>query len=226
MPSGYPKVKLHKTKMQLVYDYMKESIVRGRWKAGERRNANEIAKELNVSRTPVIDVSRVLEREGYLRILPQIGLVATQLTPQEVEEVFLIRGALLGLATAEASQHLQKEDLLTLERLLAEMKAASAAGQVEEFIRLNRKFHQAIYRSCRLPSLIAEVERFWSSSSRYTQLFRQLPLFYNSSIEKHEAILRALKRRDYAAAKSAAEEDTVYFGRALADYLRRNPAGQ
>jgi len=215
----------HRSKMQLAYDQMKESIVRGRWKAGQRRNASDIAGELRISRTPVIEASRVLEREGYLKILPQIGLMATLLTPEEVEELFLIRGALLGLATAEASRYLREEDLRALEHLLEEMRAAAATGdQTEEFVRLNRKFHQAIYRACRLPGLIAEVERFWGTSSRYVQLFKTLPPFYASSIKRHEAILGALKSRSYARVKQAAEEDTVQFGRALAAYLRGKTA--
>jgi DNA-binding GntR family transcriptional regulator len=226
MPTRGSRATLHRTKMQIVYEHMKDTIVRGKWKAGERRNASEIAEELGVSRTPVIDASHLLVREGYLKVLPQVGLEATQLSPREVEEVFLIRGALMGLATAEASRQIQGGDLRRLEDLLVEMKVAGKARSVDEFVGLNRKFHQIIYQACGLPGLIAEIERFWSNSSRFNQILRNLPPFYDSSVRRHEAILEALRNRDYARAKTEAELDTVDFGRAVAEFLRRSVAGE
>jgi DNA-binding GntR family transcriptional regulator len=73
-----------------------------------------------------------------------------------------------------------------------------------------------------MPHLIMLVERYLDSSYRYSRYFRFLPEILNSSAQNHKEILDALKKRDFAAAKSAGEKDALGFGEALSAYLARN----
>jgi DNA-binding GntR family transcriptional regulator len=213
---------IHKSKTDLVYGILKKEILNNRWGTGERRNAQEIAKALGVSRTPVNEASKLLELEGLLKVLPQVGLEVPELTPQEVEEIFQIRSALLGLATAQASKHITEKSLKALQELDEEMDRCISAEDFDGFIKCNRKFHQMIYESCRMPHLIMLVERYLDSSYRYSRYFRFLPEILNSSAQNHKEILDALKKRDFAAAKSAGERDALHFGETLSAYLARN----
>jgi DNA-binding GntR family transcriptional regulator len=214
------KIKPHKSKLELVYDTLKNAIVSGEWKPGERRNANEIGKILGVSRTPVIEASRLLGLEGLLKVLPQVGLEVTRLTSEEAEEIFYVRGALSGLAAVHACRHLTDKDLAKLEKMAQSMDLCTKDSNSEEFGRLNREFHHHIFRSCNLPHLIMMLERYWNNGNRYARYFGCLPGVMASTARNHHEILKALKERDEMRAKTAAEKNCFEFGIALSNYLK------
>jgi DNA-binding GntR family transcriptional regulator len=214
------RIREHKSKMELVYETLKTAITSGEWKIGERRNAIEIAKVLGVSRTPVIEASRLLEMEGLLRVLPQVGLEVPILTSEEQEEVFLIRGALSGLAAARACRFLDEKDLIKLETITQSMDSFAKEGNSEEFFKLNREFHQILFRNCRLPHVIMLLQRYWNNGNRYAPFFGQVPGIMDTVAQNHHRIISALKSRNENEAKAAAERNCFEFGAALADYLR------
>jgi DNA-binding GntR family transcriptional regulator len=215
-------IRKHKSKTELVYESLKKFINSGQWKVGERRNANELAKALNVSRTPVIEASKILEIEGLLKVLPQVGLEVSKLTHNEVREVFLIRGVLSGLATAQAYDHLTDKDLGKLENLVELMDECVATGDYEHFPKINREFHWHIYRACKLPNLIMLLERYWNNGNRYSGFFKNLPETRTISAQHHHRILEALKSGDKEEARIAAEKDSMDFGMALSKFVREN----
>ena len=206
--------------MELVYDTLKNAIVSGEWKPGVRRNANEIGKILGVSRTPVIEASRLLELEGLLKVLPQVGLEVIGLTSKEAGEIFYVRGALSGLAAAHACRYITDKDLDKLERLAQAMDACAEDGNSEEFGKLNREFHYHIFRSCNLPHLIMMLERYWNNGNRYARYFGCLPGIMASTARNHHEILKALREKDEVGAKTAAEKNCFEFGIALSDHLK------
>ena len=214
------KIKEHKSKLELVYATLKNAIVSGEWKPGERRNASEIGKILGVSRTPVIEASRLLELEGLLKVLPQVGLEVTRLTSEEAEEIFYVRGALSGLAAVHACRHLTDKDLAKLEKMAQSMDLCSKEANSEEFGKLNREFHYHIFRICNLPHLIMMLERYWNNGNRYARYFGCLPGVMASTVRNHHEILEALKERDEMRAKTAAEKNCFEFGIALSNYLK------
>ena len=186
---------IHKSKTDLVYSLLKREILENKWEIGERRNAQEIAKNLGVSRTPVNEASKLLEMEGLLKVLPQVGLEVPDLTPQEVEEIFQIRSALLGLATAQASKHITEKDLKSLQDLDEEMDRCISAEDFDKFIKYNRKFHQIIYEACQMPHLIMLVERYLDSSYRYSRYFKFLPNILTSTAENHKGIMEGTEKK-------------------------------
>ncbi len=212
-------IKTHKSKTELVYEAMKQSIIERKWKPGERRNADEIAKELVVSRTPVIDASKLLETEGLLIILPQVGLEVPKITKEGIGVIFYIRGALSGLATEHACEYLEKKDLEKLEKLIELMDRCDKEKNFNRFSKLNREFHYCIFNRCKLESLLFLLSRYWDSGSRYAQFFKYLPDIMTRSSRNHRDILEALRRRDRKAARALAEKDTTNFGLAVSKFL-------
>ncbi len=215
-------IKKHRSKTELVYEALKKFINSGQWKVGERLNANQLAKALNVSRTPVIEASKLLELEGFLKVLPQVGLEVAKLTHGEAREVFLIRGALSGLATAHACEHLTEKDFGKLENLVELMDRCVVTGDYEEFAKINREFHWLIYRACKLPNLVMLLERYWNNGNRYSRFFKNIDETREISAQHHHRILEALKSGDKEKARIAAETDSVDFGMALAKFVRES----
>jgi DNA-binding GntR family transcriptional regulator len=212
-------IKTYKSKMELVYETLKDSILNGQWKPGERQNANEIAEMLHVSRTPVIEASRLLEVEGLLKILPQVGLEASRLTSEEVEETFRIRGALAGLAAAHACRHLTDKEFEKIEQLIRAGEQYVTEGNYKRYAELNKEFHQSIYRFCGMPHLISLLERYWNNGSRYSKYFNYMPEFSISAARDHREILNALKIRDPELARATVEKHSNRFLEALLKYI-------
>lgn len=221
MPTIFIKsiIKSHKSKTELAYEAMKQSIIERKWKPGERRNADQIAKDLGVSRTPVIAASKLLQTEGLLTILPQVGLEVPKTTKKGIDEIFYIRGALSGLATEHACEYLEKKDLEKLEDLIELMDQCEKEKNFNRFAKLNREFHYCIFSKCKLENLFFLLSRYWDSGSRYAQFFKYLPDIMTRSSRNHRDILEALRRRDRKSARALAEKDTTNFGLAVSKFL-------
>lgn len=209
----------HKSKTDFVYEVLKKNIFEGKWKPGQRRNADEIAKALRVSRTPVISAGKLLETEGLLRIIPQVGMEVPHLTKEGIEETFHIRGVLSGLATALACRSINEKGLKRLGDLVKLMDRCVPKRDYKRFSKLNREFHYTIFKNCGMPHVLMLLSRYWDSGSRYAKFFDYLPGVMASSAESHREILEALRKRDEAVARFAAEKDSLDFGLAIAKFL-------
>lgn len=209
----------HTSKTELVYYAIKSEIIKGKWPPGARRNADEIAKKMHVSRTPVIAGCKLLEAEGLLSILPQVGMEVPSLTKDKVEEIFCIRGVLSGLATEKSCHHLREKDLKKLEELSTLMSRLEPRNDFKKFSKLNREFHYYIFNKCRFPLLLNAIDTFWDNGDRYAQYFRSMPESMVSAAKIHHEIVTALKNRDAGKARILAEEDSVNFGLALSKFL-------
>jgi len=216
------KMLTHKSKSELAYEAIKNSIIKAQWKPGEKKSFSQLSALLDVSRTPVVDACKQLEIEGLVKVRPQVGVEATILSKNEAGEIFKIRGVLEGLAGVEASQNLTKENFKVLENLIEEMDACSAESDYDRFGNLNRRFHKLIYNASKMELLIKLLDRFWDNGNRYATFFQYLPEIVKRSIKNHREIVQALRAREESFIRLTLEKDSIGFGRALADYLGKN----
>jgi len=94
----------------VAYRALRDAITRGMLDEGERLADRRIAESLELSRTPVREALQRLESEGFIRNVPRIGLVVAEVTPQDIEDIYVIRIALEGVAARlAAQQHGQAE---------------------------------------------------------------------------------------------------------------------
>jgi DNA-binding GntR family transcriptional regulator len=212
----------HKLKVDAVYDILRKMIISGKWKIGEKKNAYTLAQSLNVSRTPVIEASRLLAMEGLLKIHPQVGLEVPEVTPSEVEEIFLIRGLVSGFATFRACRNLLPADLENLKGILHRMDQYLDKKHYTRFVNVHREFHMYLYDRCDLPKLKMLAERYWNSGLRYLKLFHEVPGISLMASKFHQKILKALQNQDESGARFMAETEAHQFGAALSKFLSEN----
>ena len=84
----------YRTKQELIYQELHDGILKGRYKPGERLDIEEIAAKMGTSRTPVREALRRLESEGLVASVPHRGTVVSQLSLDEVAELYHIRAVL------------------------------------------------------------------------------------------------------------------------------------
>jgi GntR family transcriptional regulator, rspAB operon transcriptional repressor len=185
-----------------VYGLLRERILSGVFRPGEKLNVDLLAQQLNVSQTPIKGALALLAAEGLVEVQPRRGTFVTAISEREITEVLAIRAALEALAAETIVDHATAADVDALKTMVREIAEAT---DVDLHFRKNSDFHQ------RLVEL--------SGNQKLAELYRQLHAHIHialihsrsttwraraaSEAEEHQAILNALERRDRAALKAA-----------------------
>lgn len=189
----------------ILYRVLSEAIIAGVLPPGQRLTEEQLASLFEVSRTPVREAIVRLEAEHFAMRVPRRGLVVSQITPQEIIDVYTVRGAIDGLAAALAAEHATPADISTLSWVNEQFATAAHANDVRAMADLNLQFHEAIGKAAR-NSLLSNVmrqihhivRRFRSTT--FTEPGRGL-----KSVEEHRAVIDAIGARDAARARKLAE---------------------
>ncbi|MCY8720130.1 GntR family transcriptional regulator [Bacillus sp. S10C12M] len=127
------------------YNQLKKMIFNGTFKPGERINETQLAKSFGVSRSPIREAMRLLEKDGLLKADERNGFSITSLTAKDVDEIYKIRIPLEQLAVELVIDEADEEELATLEKQLEETEKAIQNGMEDtEIISLNQKFHDML----------------------------------------------------------------------------------
>jgi DNA-binding GntR family transcriptional regulator len=143
------------------------------------------------------------------------GLVVHEPEPNEIQDVYLVREQLEGLASRLAAQRIRPEELQRLRHILDSMHEGLNKGQTEIVVNANMAFHDVIYRAAgneTLQRLVRDLSDFVRRFS--TEAFSSEPRV-NTVFDEHEAILKALEEHDPEAAEAASTRHL----RAASEYL-------
>lgn len=184
-----------------------DRITAGTYAPGQRIMEQALAAEFGVSRGPVRDALRLLEKDGVVTILPRRGAQITKLTIQEVREIFDIRVALNGLRDRGIAEDPERSKLLPmLEHEVAELSRLSKSARygneyVETVFRLNR----ALNAASRSPRLRAILDALARQTVRYSRLGLSSELRRRQSVKHWQELVRAVREGDGERAQRAAE---------------------
>lgn len=197
---------------QKVVRILRDAIIQGKFKPGERLIQDELAKTLGVSRMPIREAFKQLESEGYVTLEPHKGAVVKEFSIQELEEIYLLRSKLEPLAVKESLKLMNEETILELEKFHEQMKTSSST---HEFVEYNIKFHHSLIKDCKLEKLNSIIQSLWTGFPQQTP--HLLPDELQSSIAEHEKILEAIKEGNMDEACSLVEQHIV---RAAKDVIK------
>lgn len=181
------------TKTDYAVHALRQMVRRGELRPGTRINVGELARQLDISPTPVREAVRLLQAEGLLVYSPHRGARVADILATELDDTYRIRKALEGLATEMAAERLTDDELASLRSLHTQMVAAVAAGRREVLRGLNDEFHMVIYRGARSERLLRLILTVWHRAPGDT--FLVIPERGLRSVQEHEPILAALERR-------------------------------
>jgi DNA-binding GntR family transcriptional regulator len=143
--------------VDLALEAVREAIVTGRLRPGERIKEIPLAGELGFSRAPVRDALRLLERDGLVTLVPNRGAVVPALRAVDVLEVYALRASLGTLALHKLM--LDPAPLAPLERELARLVRAGERQRAREAIEADLAYQAAVVALARLPRVAGEFER-------------------------------------------------------------------
>jgi|SRR5690625_2097203 len=187
-------------RVQHVYDSLRNGIIRGDLFPGEKINEQEISDRLGVSRTPVREAIRQLEREGLVRVQHYRGAFVVKLGVQEIKDIFETREALEGMAARLASTRMSKSKMYSASSALEEQLAQLSAGEdvppatdLHDLILEGSKNRQLVTTMSRLRGQLATL-RYVSTRGERRRL---------ASNEEHRVIIEALLQRQPDQAEAA-----------------------
>jgi DNA-binding GntR family transcriptional regulator len=128
----------------VVVPALREAIVEGVLAPGSRLSEVQVAKQLNVSRTPMREAFTQLEREGLVTILPRVGAHVRSVTPRDVEEIYTVRAALECLAVQVASERITPLGTAQLDDVLGAMRMAVDADDAGCYVDALDRFYTII----------------------------------------------------------------------------------
>lgn len=202
------------------YLALREGLIAGQFRPGQRLVMQDLADQLGTSVTPV--------REACLRLVSERGLelrsgrfvTVPAMTLARYMEVRTIRLALEGLAAGLAADNATESDIDRLIEIQTVFKEVDHAGDPEQAFRYNRDFHFAVYRLSNMEMLVAHIESLWvSMGPMLTVFFKEGEHKYVGAAE-HQHVISALQDRNAAKARTAMERDLMLGGEDFLRFLR------
>lgn len=181
---------------QMVYENLRQAIVRGGIAPGTRLVENQIAEAQGISRTPVREAIHKLERERFIERLTHGGFRVLGLSRQDIVETFGIRSVLEGYAARLAALNHGADDLDPLEAKINEFQRLLEKKQLRNLPELNTQFHDLLYTLSRSPRLIAMIYALRDHIYRYRQIILKDERQARTSNEDHRLMLQHIRRRD------------------------------
>lgn len=200
------KLDSYKPLRDVVSETLREAIISGVLKPGERLMEIQLAEELGVSRTPVREAIRKLELEGFVIMLPRRGTYVSDLSIKDINDVFEIRTALDVLAAGLAAERITDEELEKMERLLVEIGTFIETEQFDKLVEADCQFHDVLYQASRNDRLVQIISNLREQFTRFRTRSMAYPGRVQNTFEEHRRLLEAIAQRDVELAQQLARE--------------------
>jgi DNA-binding GntR family transcriptional regulator len=186
----------HKSLAEHIFQDLENKIITGTLKPGQRVVEEELCRSFGVSRSPVREALRILESQGFVQREPRRGVTVTKISSKEAEDIYTIRARLDSLALYLAIKRNKPGIVQKLKKLHEKMIAVTEGNNVNEYFKLNQKFHELIFRESDNLRLIKLLETFDKQTQRYRRMVVRSPGWMQDSIRNHESIIHWFETGD------------------------------
>lgn len=210
----------------VVFETLREAILKGVIKSGERLMENQLADEMGVSRTPVREAIRKLELEGFVVIMPRKGAYVSEMSYKDVHEVYEIRAALESLACGLAAERVTKSETEEMERYLVEERDYLDNEDILLTVNTDIGLHALIYKSARNEKIMHLISKLKDQVYRLRSTSIMLPGRKKASLIEHQDIVEAISLRDVELAQRLGQEHVEHAEQAMLELLGKNQVGE
>ncbi|GAX90114.1 GntR family transcriptional regulator [Effusibacillus lacus] len=200
-----------------VVSRLREAILKGEFEPGERLVQEELAEAMGVSRMPIREALRQLEKEGLVTLEPHKGAIVTPVTSNDIEEIYYLRAVLEAIAVERSLPNLTQEDKRTLRQLADDMEQAALSEDVEQFVLKNAEFHRIMRKGCGWRRAHMILEMLWHGFPPHTPGI--LPGQMERSLTEHKEMLELIEKGDAERLQSVIRKHILRTGEAFKEYL-------
>lgn len=179
-----------------VYELLKEKIIMGVLKPGERLIEEKISEELGVSRSPIREAIRMLEKDGILHVNGSSGVTVVEPTIEDYQHLYECRVEVEPLAAYYAALRSTDEGLEKIRKSLSIMESIAVGKDISAIQGANIDFHEAIVEASLNPFLISMVSQIRVVNSFYRKaILKENPKHFEEALAEHQDIYRVIVDR-------------------------------
>jgi DNA-binding GntR family transcriptional regulator len=215
----------HKPLKEEIYDALHRQIIAGKYKPGDWLRQDDIASQMGVSMTPVREALDLLVSTGLAERVPYRGVQVREMSVKDIADAYGLRLILEALTASEAALHVTPGQILSLEKILVEIKNHVRLNEMPQERQLSREFHAVVAEASGnnlLIKLYAIVANTFPDWLLYEAVFRKPELLADSLSQTYEelkAILDALKKGDADKAVQKTVDHVLDSGKWMKEYL-------
>lgn len=184
---------------------LRDALISGRLRPGERLNIRDLAQQLGTSPTPAREALIKLAAAGAVDAEPGQSFRVPTLTRSEYQEISCIRRAVEGLAAEQATPRISADEIARLAEIEERFLNAKRDGNVEQALFYNKQFRFTLYEAASMPNLLAMIESLWLRIGPcFNYLYPQPPIG-KPSHHNYDDVIAALRAKDAAAVRAAVE---------------------
>lgn len=188
----------------VVFNTLRQAILTGELKPGERLMEIHLANKLGVSRTPIREAIRKLELEGLVTMIPRRGAEVAQITEKSMNDVLEVRRALDALCVELACERITEEDLGRLKQACDAFEAAVWTKDVKKVAKADVELHDIIVQATGNQRLIQLINNLSEQMYRYRFEYIKDISQHQQLIDEHRMIYESIVKKDKEAASQAA----------------------
>ncbi len=189
---------------ELVCENIRQAIIDGTFKPGERLMEIQLADEMGVSRTPVREAIRRLELEGFVVMIPRRGTYVADISIKDITEIYEVRISLDVLAAGLAAERITDEELETMNGYLLEISRYVPSLDIEKIVALDSAFHDVLYKASRNERLCSIIGNLREQLTGIRARSMSYPGRLVETMNEHRELLDSIASRDIERAQRAA----------------------
>lgn len=209
-----------------VYGQLSRMILSGAFAPDDRINLRQIARDFEISVTPVREAVLRLASNGILQTTERNAIIVPSRQDDEIREIFQIRRTLEGELAEGAAANLTAADVDELREIQADFILALSAKDYREALRLNANLHFHIYTAAKMPIRLQIIESLWLRIGPTLRNMYPLLTLHRPDSSPHDRILTCASAGDAPGLRKAVIADLNRSEEALLEYLRRSREAQ
>lgn len=204
----------------VVFNTLRQAILRGELKPGERLMEIQLANKLGVSRTPIREAIRKLELEGLVLMIPRKGAEVADITEKSLMDVLEVRKALEELSVQLTCDRITKDEIYELKKAAENFKETLKSRDITEIAEADVRFHDVIYTATKNQKLIQLLNNLHEQMYRYRIEYLKNEEFYPKLLQEHEEIISRISKGEREAAAKIVCEHIDNQVNAVMDVIR------
>jgi DNA-binding GntR family transcriptional regulator len=212
----------YKPLREVIFNTLREAIIVGELKPGERLMEVQLAEKMGVSRTPVREAIRKLELEGLVNMIPRKGAHVADLSVKDIIDVLEVRATLDGLATALAAEKMTEQELKELNNVQMQFINYVEKDNTQGAIKKDVEFHDIIYRCSRNDKLLQISSNLREQVQRFRVIYIKDYGSMRGVISEHAEIYEAMASKDPEAAREAAQKHIYIQQQTIINSIKKN----
>lgn len=190
----------------VVFNTLRQAILRGELKPGERLMEIQLANKLGVSRTPIREAIRKLELEGLVLMIPRKGAEVADISEKSLRDVLEVRKALEELAVQLACDKITKEEIEDLKKAAEDFKKILKSRDITEIAEADVRFHDIIFMATDNQKLVQLLNNLREQMYRFRVEYLKKEEVHPQLIAEHEKIIEHIMERDKVKASAIVSE--------------------